>query len=89
MPRRDDEVLRAIQVLRATLADSAETIADLAESTAEIFEKAALRGDADRRLMFAAWEREIARVERHNAVKLRNASGVFLDLDRLPVRPAQ
>jgi hypothetical protein len=61
-------------VLRASLAEKADVIADQAEHTATMLEKAAARGDRERRLRFAAWEREVARIERLNADALRDGA---------------
>lgn len=61
---------RALNQRSAELADE---FASVAETYASILERAALRCDSERRLRTARAEREIARVERRNAARLRAA----------------
>jgi hypothetical protein len=63
-------------------------MADLADQLAASFEAAATRGDADRRRRIAALEREVARIQRRNAARLRQAGGEPVQLERLPRDPA-
>ena len=76
---------------RQRCAELADEVASLAEDFADILERAAPRGDTERRLRTAQVEREIARVERRNAARLRagHDHGVIglEHLPRLPVPP--
>jgi len=71
----------------AKLAEFAEQMAEAAEAFAAMLEAAASRGDATRRLAVAAAEREVARIQRRNAAKLRNTATGCLDLEHLPHLP--
>jgi hypothetical protein len=66
-------LVRELDATRGRLADTAESVARVADAVAMTWEQAASRGDGERRLAMAAWHREIARVERHNAVALRGS----------------
>jgi hypothetical protein len=77
-----------MSVLRAEMADAAEDIATQADAFAALLEQAASRGDAARRLGLAAREREISRIERTNAVRLRSPPAGPLHLEPLPT-PAE
>jgi hypothetical protein len=70
----------------ADLADLADRMAGDADAFADFLERRAADGDAERRLHIAAVEREIARIHRRNAVRLRTADGAFLhsELEHLP-----
>jgi hypothetical protein len=70
-------VIRELDATRGRLADTAESVARVADAVAMTWEQAASRGDGERRSAMAAWHREIARVERHNAAALR---GSHLDI---------
>jgi hypothetical protein len=76
---------------RRRAAELADELASLAEDFAAMFEQAALRGDAERRLRIAEIERETARVARRNAARLRasHSPGVIglEHLPRFPVSP--
>jgi hypothetical protein len=54
------------------LAKQADVAARSSEKFAELLERAAPRGDSARRMAIAAWERDVARVERYNAARLRS-----------------
>jgi hypothetical protein len=58
---------------RELAAELADELAALAESFAAILERAAPRGDTERRLRTAQAEREIAQIARRNAARLRAA----------------
>ena len=77
--------LRASRLLMAALADQQ---ADLAEEFAVCLEHAAKRNGAERRLALAGAEREIAKIERRNAARLRDADSLCeLHLEHLPTLP--
>jgi hypothetical protein len=60
-------------------------MAEDADGLAATLEAAARRGhDAERRLKIAAVEREIARIQRRNAARLRRAGGGPVELEGLP-----
>jgi hypothetical protein len=69
------------------MADAAEDVAREADVYAYLLEQAAQRGDSARRLSVAAAEREISRIERRNAAKLRQSSVHPLELEPLPPLP--
>jgi hypothetical protein len=79
-PYRTTELLAN---LRIRLAESALAVAIQAETLAALLEKAAPRGDTERRLHVAALERQIARIERRNATKLREWRGGTVGLEHL------
>jgi len=62
-------------------------MADDAEQLATYLEAAASRGDAVRRLRIAAVEREIARIQRRNAARIRRAGSGPVQLEPLPRLP--
>jgi hypothetical protein len=68
-------------------AEFAERMADDADALADILEVAAARGNADRRLEVATVEREIARIQRRNAARLREAGEGRVELEQLPSLP--
>jgi hypothetical protein len=70
--------------LRFVASELAERVADQAEEHASYLETAARRGDRERRLAIANVEREIARIERQNAVRLRDLSSPFVLVEHLP-----
>jgi hypothetical protein len=72
--------------LRHQTATIAELMASSSERAAERLEMAALRGDRERRLATAEWERAVAAVLRRNAERLWDANGP-LTLERLPPAP--
>jgi hypothetical protein len=67
---RGEILAKRLDDLRVQLAQSAEVVAEQADFVAAILERAAERGDTERRLHLAAIEREVARIERLNAAKL-------------------
>ncbi len=69
---------------RLKAADQADLVADTAESFAAYLQARAGGNAGDRRLKVAQREREIAALERRNAVKLRQAGAGPLQLERLP-----
>jgi hypothetical protein len=75
---------RRTAALRAQLADIADKVADEADVFAAILEQASSRGDAERRLGLAEREREISRIERRNADRLRRPGPGRLQLEPLP-----
>jgi hypothetical protein len=82
-----EQLRQRIDAVRAQMAAAAEDVAREADVYAYLLERAAERGDSARRLGLAAVEREISRIERRNAARLRQ-SGVYpLDLERLPPLP--
>jgi hypothetical protein len=83
-----EQLAGRIAAVRARAAAAAEIVADQADHLAGILERAAQRGDKARRLELAAVEREISRIERRNADKLRNAGPGPLQLEHLPPLPA-
>jgi len=85
----DVEDLRARGAeLTLRLADTAELLAEQADLLADHLEQAADRGDRERRLELAAWERQVADVERRNAGRLRNGQRDFEHLPDRPTPPA-
>ena len=75
---------------RQRLADSARTMADLAEETADLLDEAAERSHGERRRATAAWEREVARAERHNADEYASGKPAGeRDLVPIPNRPPE
>jgi hypothetical protein len=65
-------------------------MAEQAEVVASYFENDATRGDRDRRLAIAKTEREVAKIERQNAARLRDLSTPYergADLPKFPRRP--
>jgi hypothetical protein len=73
--------------LRRRLAESALAVAKQADILAALLEKAAARGDSERRLRVAAVERQIACIERRNATKLLESGGATIGLEHLPPLP--
>jgi len=71
---------------RARLAETAEEVAARAEDMASLLEGAAARGESERRMRWAAWEREIVRIERRNAAALREGADPAT-FEHLPPRP--
>lgn len=72
---------------QAVSGDFAEQMAAQADRFADLLEVAAGRGDADRRLRIAAAEREIARIHRRNAARLRSPGGQQSELEPVPHLP--
>jgi len=72
---------------QAVSGDFAEQMAAQADRFADLLEVAAGRGDADRRLRIAAAEREIARVHRRNAARLRSPDDQRGELEPVPHLP--
>ena len=70
--------------LRALAANLAERLATEADQFADHMQNASTRGDRDRRLAIAESEREIARIERENAVRLRDFDKTFNVVEHLP-----
>jgi hypothetical protein len=62
----------------------AEQTADLAEELASILEESARRGDSYRRLRLAETERQIAAIQRRNAIKLGDTDRGAGELEHLP-----
>jgi hypothetical protein len=73
--------------LRFQAADLAIRMAAQAEVVASYFENSATRGDREGRLAIAKTEREVARIERQNAAKLRDFSTKYERGDVLPKFP--
>lgn len=73
--------------LRLRAAELSEKMALAADRFAEYLEEAADRGDRERRLRTAAVEREIARIERRNAARLRQPDD-GTPLESLPSLPS-
>jgi hypothetical protein len=71
----------------AVAAAFAERMATDADELAACLEAAADRGDSDRRLRVAAVEREVARIQRRNAARLRQAGDQPVELEHLPRLP--
>jgi hypothetical protein len=69
---------------RERLAAIAERTAEVADDFASFLERAAQRGDEQRRLSFARTERQIGVIQRRNASKLRRSGRVTVDLEHLP-----
>jgi hypothetical protein len=82
-----DHLLGRVVAIRAQMAVAADRVAQHADAFAGVLEKAALRGDTARRLSLAAVEREISRIERRNAAKLRRSGTGPLQLEHLPPIP--
>jgi hypothetical protein len=82
-----DYFRRRTRAARDEMAVAAEMVANEADAFAGFLERAAERGDARRRLELAAVEREISRIERRNAAKLRQPGNEPLRLERLPPLP--
>jgi hypothetical protein len=80
-----DELARQEQ-LRHRLAEMASDMADMAEHNAEFMERIAPDEHTGRRRQFAAWERQVAMVERRNADRLRQ--GDVHNLESLPGHPS-
>jgi hypothetical protein len=78
-----DLQIRMISI-RMAAAERAEKMADQAEAYAAYLEDSALVVDTDKRLTLAKRERDIAAVERRNALKLRKAGTGPLRLEALP-----
>jgi hypothetical protein len=75
-------------IMRALAADIADRMAKEAEDFAAYLENASTRGDGERRLAIARTEREIARIERQNAVRLRDLREEYELVEHLPkLRP--
>jgi hypothetical protein len=70
--------------IRAAAAERAEKMADEAEAYAAYLERSAVREGTDQRLLLARRERDIAAVERRNALKLRQAGTRPIRLEGLP-----
>ena len=85
--RRYASVAERTVYLRFFASELAERVADQAEEHASYLETAAKRGDRQRRLAIANVEREIARIERQNAVRLRDLSSPFFLVEHLPRLP--
>jgi hypothetical protein len=85
----DREWAKRRENMRAALADQATRTAELADSFAALLERNAVHGDAERRLTMAAAEREIARIHRRNAARLRRAGAGLIqpELEHLPRIP--
>ncbi len=85
-PRPDtaDEAEQNLEAPRARAADIAEWMADEAEAYATYLEGSPTRGDLGRRMRIAETEREIARVERRNAARLREPGARYRRLEHLP-----
>lgn len=69
---------------RERFAAMAERTAGLADDLASYLEKAAQRGDEQRRLSIARTERQIAALQRRNASRLRQTENATLDLEHIP-----
>ena len=69
---------------RSLAADLADRMAEQAEEFADYLESASARGDRQRRLAVAKTEREIARIERQNATKLRALDDAYELIEHLP-----
>jgi hypothetical protein len=83
----DDWAAQGTRLARRA-AELADELASVAETFAATLERAAPRGDMDRRLKIAQVEREIARVERRNAARFRTAgTGGLIGLEHLPQLP--
>lgn len=74
----------AIVAFRRSTAELTDKLAEVADGFAGYLEEAAGRGDLERRLRLAAVEREIARISRRNAEKLRETDTELSDLEPLP-----
>lgn len=84
----DGAVVGRLRDARLMMAALAEQQADLADEFAVCLENAAERGGAERRLTLAAAEREMAKIERRNAARLRDAPDfAALELEHLPRLP--
>jgi sulfite oxidase len=70
--------------IRIAAAERAEKMAAEAEAYAAYLEKNTVAEDADKRLLLAQRERDIAAVERRNALRLREAGTGPLQLEGLP-----
>src|SRR5262245_24534143 len=84
---RSEYFRRRTRETRTQMAAAAEIVANEADAFAGLLERAAERGDATRRLGLAAVEREISRIERRNAARLRLPGDQPLRLERLPPFP--
>ena len=84
---RSEYLRRRSRMVRAQMAVATEMVANEADAFAGFLERAAVRGDATRRLGLAAVEREISRTERRNAARLRQPGDEPLRLERLPPLP--
>lgn len=73
--------------LRLQAAEIAERMASEAEAFADYLESRAARGDERRRLVIAETEREIAKIGRRNAARLRESAGLHDHLEHLPGFP--
>jgi hypothetical protein len=71
---------------RNEVADMADRVAVEADTFATILEKSAARGDRKRREGWARIERQVAGIERRNAIKLRTSPSdwLHLELEKLP-----
>jgi hypothetical protein len=78
-----DPESRTIRI-RMAAAERAEKLADAAEAYAAYLESRAFREGRDKRLALAKRERDIAAVERRNALRLRAAGAGPLRLEGLP-----
>jgi hypothetical protein len=74
--------------VRIAAAERAEALAEQAEFYALYLKGSADRGDREDRLKIAAWECEVAAVERRNAAKLRDLGTEQFALEGVPKRPA-
>jgi hypothetical protein len=81
---RGEILAEQLDDLRIQFAQSAEVVAEQAEFVATILERAAKRGDTERRLHLAAVERQVARIERINAAKLYGSRRGPFGLNHLP-----
>jgi hypothetical protein len=70
--------------IRTTAAERVEQMADQADAYAAYLESNALSDETDKRLTLAERERDLAAVERRNALKLRQAGTGPLQLEGLP-----
>lgn len=82
-----EEFLDLGDELRMQGAALAEQIAQQAEALADQLELGARRGDRERRGTLADTEREVARVARRNAAKLRDRKKAFSGAEHLPAWP--
>jgi hypothetical protein len=87
-PEAEERSRRARRLKRhEKLAESAEYMAETADNFAATLEEAAKRGDVERRLAVASVEREVARIARRNAAKLRDPINDHPVIEELPHLP--
>ena len=77
---------RQVRRLAARLAVQAEVGATCSERLARLLSSSAERGDSQRRMAMAEWERQVFEIERYNARRLRSAERP-LWLKHLPPLP--